>query len=315
VVTDDFGVSTTALGGFYTDDGTFASSTPTSQPPPSSTGIVCGQQINDKFLTSDGTSKARQIESGSNYPYYAHDYTFSGKKNDVITLTMTTAGINADTFIYLLDANGNVVAKNDDDPTLPNSSNSRLTNFKLPASGTYSFEATSYPPLDTYAYSASLSCPSNNQAPVITLTSPALSAPLHANGLLTVPLKATANDPDGLIAKVQFFVSKNEATGVQYGNDFTNPPYGDSTAAPFTWSIPSTAVAGDTFTIYALATDDSDTSTTSNSVIIVYDPNATTVTPTPTPVPSPTATPTPTPPPPANLDSHVLNAGAGSREF
>ena len=91
-----------------------------------------------------------------------------------------------------------------------------------------------------------------NQAPVISVTAPANNASLTTNQAVT--LTATANDPDGTIALVQFKVN-----GVNLNAPVTTSPYTTS------WTP---TVAGN-YTITATATDNGGTSTTSAAIAVV----------------------------------------------
>ena len=82
-------------------------------------------------------------------------------------------------------------------------------------------------------------------SPAVSITSPANGTSLFANGATTV--SASATDPDGTIASVQFF-----ANGVSIGADSTFP-----------YSIPFTPTATGSYTLTAVATDNGGNQTTS----------------------------------------------------
>lgn len=90
----------------------------------------------------------------------------------------------------------------------------------------------------------------NNNAPVVTLTSPASGATFSAPATITI--SATASDADGSVSKVEFF---NGGTKL-----------GEATASPYSYSW--TNVAGGTYTITAKATDNSGAAATSAGVTI-----------------------------------------------
>jgi len=91
-----------------------------------------------------------------------------------------------------------------------------------------------------------------NKAPTVKLTAPASGGTVKINTATT--LTATAADTDGTVAKVQFYVN-----GVALG--------AADTAAPYTASWKPTAEG--TYTLKAVATDDSGTSTTSAAVTVL----------------------------------------------
>jgi len=93
--------------------------------------------------------------------------------------------------------------------------------------------------------------PPPNNPPTVALTSPANNATFTAPAAISIA--ANASDTDGTVAKVDFF---NGSTLL-----------GTSTAAPYgiTWS----GVAAGTYTLTAVATDNSGASTTSSPVTII----------------------------------------------
>jgi sulfur relay (sulfurtransferase) complex TusBCD TusD component (DsrE family) len=82
-------------------------------------------------------------------------------------------------------------------------------------------------------------------SPTVSISSPANGASLFANGATTI--SASATDPDGTIASVQFF-----ANGVSIGTDTTFP-----------YSVQFTPVATGSYTLTAVATDNGGNQTTS----------------------------------------------------
>lgn len=96
----------------------------------------------------------------------------------------------------------------------------------------------------------------SNVAPVITLAAPTVSGAAPA----TVILTATATDSDGSIASVKFYNGSTLLATV--------------TAAPFTYSW--TSVAAGTYTLMAVATDNSGATTTSSSQSVTVTASGTT---------------------------------------
>jgi hypothetical protein len=94
-----------------------------------------------------------------------------------------------------------------------------------------------------------------NQAPTVVLTAPANNASFMTNDVVTI--SATASDPDGTIAKVEFF------DGATLLGTFTTAPYTTSAAA----------LAAGTHTITAKATDNMGASTTSTASTITVNAN------------------------------------------
>ena len=88
-------------------------------------------------------------------------------------------------------------------------------------------------------------------APVVTLTSPAAGTTLTAPA--TVTLTANASDPDGTVAKVDFYANSTLV--------------GTSTAAPYSATL--TAAPAGTYTLTAVATDNVGATTTSTPVTLV----------------------------------------------
>ena len=105
-----------------------------------------------------------------------------------------------------------------------------------------------------------LSVAGSNLAPSVALTQPANGATFTAPA--TIGLAADASDPDGSVAKVEFF---NGATKL-----------GEDTAAPYTYTW--TGVPAGTYSLTARATDDRGAQTTSSTRTVTV--NAPTATPT-----------------------------------
>ncbi len=90
----------------------------------------------------------------------------------------------------------------------------------------------------------------SNQAPVVSLTAPADNATFQAPATFT--LRAMATDPDGSVAKVEFFQGTTNL--------------GQSMAA--TYSMPINGLTAGTYTYFARATDNAGTVTDSNVVTV-----------------------------------------------
>ncbi len=69
-------------------------------------------------------------------------YTFTGEANDVVTLTMNATSGSLDPFIFLVDANGNLIDVNDDDAE--GVTNAAIRDRLLVSGGTYTVVATRY---------------------------------------------------------------------------------------------------------------------------------------------------------------------------
>lgn len=78
------------------------------------------------------------IENSSPY----QSYSFEGRTNDVVTVSMEAGGGSLDTFLFLLDGAGNVVQVNDDAGI--GITNSLISGALLPFDGTYTVVATRY---------------------------------------------------------------------------------------------------------------------------------------------------------------------------
>ena len=92
--------------------------------------------------------------------------------------------------------------------------------------------------------------PPSNQSPTVSLTSPPNGASFTSPAKIS--LAASAADPDGSVARVEFFNGGNKL--------------GEDTSAPFTsqWNVGATG----TYTLTARATDNSGAVTTSSPVTI-----------------------------------------------
>jgi hypothetical protein len=121
-----------------------------------------------------------------------------------------------------------------------------------------------------------------NQPPTVRIISPVEGAVYTAPA--TIPLRVEASDPDGSVAKVEFYNNNSQLlftdTAAPYEFDWTNVPSNSQ------WAVQASVV------------DNTGTQRWSQWVSFVVNPAPTpTPTPVPTPIPTPAATPTPTPVP------------------
>lgn len=108
---------------------------PQNQPITSGTpvnGVLTASDCNNPFPLQNGQPDNSKID----------EYTFNGNFQQQVTITLTSSAF--DTVLYLLDSNNNIIAFNDDIDL--NDSNSRISLFTLPATGTYSILANSFRP-------------------------------------------------------------------------------------------------------------------------------------------------------------------------
>ncbi|MEI8360107.1 MAG: PPC domain-containing protein [Deltaproteobacteria bacterium] len=138
--------------------------TPTRTPAPTAciTGnIGLGQTVKGALASSDcralgalAVPPNQDAQIGA--VYYADRYTFAGTAGQTIVLELKSASF--DTFLYLIGPLQKVESYDDDGGSGTNSRIPAKTGkFRLPASGTYTVEATSYMPVATGAYSLKLS--------------------------------------------------------------------------------------------------------------------------------------------------------------
>jgi hypothetical protein len=110
------------------------------------------------LTTSDGRSP---INGPS---FYCDRYTFSGTAGQQVAILLTSSDF--DTYLYLIDSSGRVVAEDDDGG---GGRNSRIPSYSgyytLPSSGTYTIEVTSYYSNRTGSYTLSLSGPTASTPP------------------------------------------------------------------------------------------------------------------------------------------------------
>jgi subtilisin-like proprotein convertase family protein len=137
-----------------------------------------------------GTLATTDCFSANRPGSYADRYTFSGTAGDPVEITMDGAPPLTDTYLYLFDPSGVMIAQDDDGgPGL----NSRIPGasgfFTLPATGTYTIEATSFSPNITGSYSVAVRRPvitakkTGNGAGTITMTPPGSTCGAGCTGL------------------------------------------------------------------------------------------------------------------------------------
>jgi len=95
-------------------------------------GTLTASDCNNPFPLPNGQPDNSKID----------EYTFNGTAGQQVTITMNSTAF--DTVLYLLDANNNILAFNDDIDG--NTTNSRISLFTLPANGAYSILANSFRP-------------------------------------------------------------------------------------------------------------------------------------------------------------------------
>ena len=101
--------------------------------------------------------------------------------------------------------------------------------------------------------------PVTNQPPLVTITSPTKSLTFTEPATITV--EATASDADGSVVKVEFYSS--------------NSKFGEATSLPYSYAWKN--VTAGTYTIYAIATDNSGSKTVSEAVTVIVEKSAQTV--------------------------------------
>src|SRR5439155_15009093 len=125
-------------------------------------------------------------------------YQFTGNFGDTVNIFLTTgAQTDLDTYVYLLDAGGGILASNDDCPGLGR--NSCITQFRLSATGQYRIEATTFDSTQ-FAYTVSLTHPVAPTAATALAqrTTGGVAIPAHDSvNNTTVVLAATGHDLNG----------------------------------------------------------------------------------------------------------------------
>ncbi len=85
-----------------------------------------------------GTSVTGTITDQQSYQAYV----FDGQANDLVTIDMNANSGSLDTFLFLLDASGSVIASNDD--RVKGNTDAEIVNALLPTAGKYTIVATRY---------------------------------------------------------------------------------------------------------------------------------------------------------------------------
>ncbi|MFZ6028434.1 MAG: pre-peptidase C-terminal domain-containing protein [Chloroflexota bacterium] len=136
-------------------------------------------------------------------------YTFAGSAGDEIGANVDAEAIGSslDPVLTLLDANGNVLAANDDQVTELNRDS--LIRFRLPASGTYTLRVSAWdhPSAGGMGYPYTLRLYNDSTRPTVALANPVDYAYLPAGN---VPVTATASDTGSGIESVAFFWHDND---------------------------------------------------------------------------------------------------------
>lgn len=101
----------------------------TTQPP-----VVSGNAL------SYGNSVTGVIDSST----FEHQYTFEGNAGEAVTIELSALNGDLDTYLSLFGPNGDLLAENDDINLASGITNSAITNFTLPETGTYTILATRY---------------------------------------------------------------------------------------------------------------------------------------------------------------------------
>jgi hypothetical protein len=122
------------------------------------TPINSGQTINGALTPGDCQSQLR-IKDGTRP--LADRYSFNATAGQPVVISLTSADF--DTYLYLLDATGSVIAQNDDS-IAGGSSRIPANNgfFILPASGTFTIEVTAFSGSGLGNYALSLTMPAGN---------------------------------------------------------------------------------------------------------------------------------------------------------
>ncbi|GEM_PF-999898 len=125
------------------------------------TPIALGQTISGSLNTSDCVSPSRGIFG----THYADRYTFSGVSGQRIAILQNSTAF--DSYVFLIGPDGTILYRDDDGGGFPNSRIPPVTGFyRLPATGTYIVEATSYSSGRTGDYTLSLNTTCVELSPV-----------------------------------------------------------------------------------------------------------------------------------------------------
>ena len=120
-----------------------------------------------------------------------------------------------------------------------------------PVAGSYSLTARATDNFGTTNTSSAVNITVSNPPPVVTLTNPTNNSSFTAP--VSIPLSATASDPNGSVSKVEFFYASNKI------GEVTTPPYN------LTWS---NVLVGGTYALTARATDNEGATTVSSAVTV-----------------------------------------------
>ncbi|WP_331235259.1 hypothetical protein [Natronorarus salvus] len=108
--------------------------------------VRCGQTVAGELTSNDAV--------GFRGPDHYHDaYCFLGREGDTVRLSLST--VDGDTYLYLVDAAGQIVAEDDDGG---NGLNSLIADQRLEGSGVYYVVATSFGSDAFFEYELSLEC-------------------------------------------------------------------------------------------------------------------------------------------------------------
>ncbi|PYO37751.1 MAG: hypothetical protein DMD29_14960, partial [Gemmatimonadetes bacterium] len=157
--------------------------------------VVCPTALVAADTSVAGTFAPGDCRSPQRARSFADLYRFTGNAGDTINVFLTTgAQTDLDTYLYLLNASGAVLASNDDCPGLGR--NSCLTQFPLPAGGQYRIEATTFDSAQ-FAYTVTLThpvAPSAGTPLAQRTTGGAAILPHDSVNNTTVVLAATGHD-------------------------------------------------------------------------------------------------------------------------
>jgi hypothetical protein len=184
---------------------------------------TCGTVTNDFSITI--TPASQTVAAGSSTAYTVATAVTAGAAQ---TVNLSVSGLPS----------GVTGAFNPASVTAGSSSTLTLTAATTTGAGTTNFTVTGASASATHNASASVTVTNNNQAPTVAIASPTAGSTVSG----TIPVTATASDPDGTIASVKFTLPDNTTVTL--------------TAPPFTTTFDTTRVAnGAGQTITALATD------------------------------------------------------------
>ncbi|MEP7274359.1 MAG: BACON domain-containing carbohydrate-binding protein, partial [Acidobacteriota bacterium] len=118
------------------------------------TAINTGQTVNGALAAGDCLSSLR-IKDGVRP--LADRYSFAGTAGQPAIITLTSSGL--DTYLYLLNANGSIIAQNDDSAGVSSRIPANKNFFILPASSNFIIEVTSFSGGGQGDYTLSLTMP------------------------------------------------------------------------------------------------------------------------------------------------------------